>query len=72
MPCQLEGNLSSWKGMYLTNWKKLFQVVPCRPVKGRVSKDTRQRVWMALSPEKAAGYPDAPGPSLAIVRVVYI
>jgi hypothetical protein len=42
------------------------------PFKGRVSQDTcsdtRQRlqVRMALSPEKAAGYLDVPGPSLDI------
>jgi hypothetical protein len=35
--------------------------VPRRPVKGRVSEDTRPRlrVRMGLPPEKAAGYPDA-------------
>jgi hypothetical protein len=41
--------------MYLTGWKETFpdgEDVPCRPFKGRVSKDTHQRLRMALSPEK--------------------
>jgi hypothetical protein len=53
--------------MYLVEWKGFLpasEVVPCRPFKGRVSKETRQRLRMAISLEKATGYPDAQGPSL--------
>jgi hypothetical protein len=51
----------------MAGWKGFLPVgedVPCRPFKGRVSKDTRQRLRMALSPEKSAGYPDVLGPHL--------
>jgi hypothetical protein len=52
--------------------KETFQAskdVPCWPLKGRVSKDTRQRLRMLLSPEKEAGYPDAPGPDLGGITI---
>jgi hypothetical protein len=61
--------------MYLTNWKEALPAgkvhaspagrKPFQLLKGWVSEHTRQRLRMALSPEKAAGYPDAPGPALA-------
>jgi hypothetical protein len=63
---RLEENLSSQRVTSLLTGRNPFQPVPCLPFKGRVSKDTRQRLQMALSPEKAAGYPDVLGPSLAL------
>jgi hypothetical protein len=57
----------STRDIFLVDWKGTFpdgKDVLCRPFKGRVSKDTRQRMRMPLSPEKATGYPDVPGPSL--------
>jgi hypothetical protein len=38
--------------MYLAGWKETFPAG--KDVPGRVSKDTRQRLQTALSPEKAA------------------
>jgi hypothetical protein len=52
----------------LTAGRKPFQPVPRRPFRGRVSKDTRQRVRMPRWPEKAAGYPDSNCPSLHIIH----
>jgi hypothetical protein len=43
--------------MYLAGWKETLQVNKvhsCRPFKGRVSKDTRQQLRMAISLQKAA------------------
>jgi hypothetical protein len=50
--------------MYLSGWKEISpsrELVPCQPFKGQLSKDTRQRLQMAISLEKLVGYPDAPG-----------
>jgi hypothetical protein len=59
--------LQSTRYKYLANWKAFpaGEDVPRQPVKGRVSEDTRPWLRMRLSPEKAAGYPDATGPALA-------
>jgi hypothetical protein len=65
--------------MYLTNWKETLPAFkhvpfrlegnpPSRPFKGRVSKDTHQRVRMAILPEKASGYPDAQRQFLALTN----
>jgi hypothetical protein len=48
----------------LNLWNPKQATVPCRLVKGQVSKDTHQRVRMVILPEKASRYPDAERPSL--------